>query len=283
MNEDFRTGRFGVSHSLVDAVKDVIMGKRINEKEGDKEAYQKFFQKALKKFGVSSPSELKGDKEKEFYDYVDKNWTGDHEESKKVNEWKSLKGEAGRRVQGGDKRLKEDEKEDDEDEKETAKKAKKDAPKKNGKEKVEIDPTLDEKLDEGSMKNKLLKTADLIQKMIKPGDPDRHDYAAARDHIEANNMKTLKKIVMNMDTVPKEKIAVALAKGLGKAEAEKILGVKLNMSEEVKEEMTEAQKAKREEIVKELKKKTEDFKKKYGDRWEDVMYATATKMAMKAA
>ena len=195
MKEDFGMGRFGVSHSLVDAVKDVIMGKRINEKEGDKEAYQKFFQKALKKFGVSSPSELKGDKEKEFYDYVDKNWTGDHEESKKVNEWKSLKGEAGRRVQGGDKRLKEDEKEDDEDEKETAKKAKKDAPKKNGKEKVEIDPTLDE----------------------------------------------------------------------------------------VKEEMTEAQKAKREEIVKELKKKTEDFKEKYGDRWEDVMYATATKMAMKAA
>ena len=84
-------------------------------------------------------------------------------------------------------------------------------------------------------------------------------------------------------SVPKEKIAVALAKGLGKAEAEKILGVKLNMSEEVKEEMTEAQKEKREEIVKELKKKTEDFKKKYGDRWEDVMYATATKMAMKAA
>ena len=271
MNEDFRTGRFGVSHSLVDAVKDVIMGKRINEKEGDKEAYQKFFQKALKKFGVSSPSELKGDKEKEFYDYVDKNWTADHEESKKVNE-------------AAKKAVKEDEEEhDDEDEKETAKKAKKDEPKKNGKEKVEVDPTLDEKLDEGSMKDKLIKTSDLIQKMIKPGDPDRHDYAAARDHIEANNMKTLKKIVMNMDTVPKEKIAVALAKGLGKAEAEKILGVKLNMSEEVKEEMTEAQKEKREEIVKELKKKTEDFKKKYGDRWEDVMYATATKMAMKAA
>ena len=271
MNEDFRTGRFGVSVSLVDAVKDIIMGKRINEKEGDKEAYQKFFQKALKKFGVSSPSELKGDKEKEFYDYVDKNWTADHEESKKVNE-------------AAKKAVKEDEEEhDDEDEKETAKKAKKDEPKKNGKEKVEVDPTLDEKLDEGSMKDKLIKTADLIQKMIKPGDPDRHDYAAARDHIEANNMKTLKKIVMNMDTVPKEKIAVALAKGLGKAEAEKILGVKLNMSEEVKEEMTEAQKEKREEIVKELKKKTEDFKKKYGDRWEDVMYATATKMAMKAA
>ena len=88
-------------------------------------------------------------------------------------------------------------------------------------------------LDEGSMKNKLIKTADLLQKMIKPGDPDRQDYAAVRDHIEANNMKVVKQIVMKMDTVPKERIAVAMAKGLGKAEAEKILGIKLNMGEEV--------------------------------------------------
>ena len=47
---------------------------------GDKEAYQKFFNKALKKFGVSSPDELEGDKKKKFFDYVDKNWKGDHEE-----------------------------------------------------------------------------------------------------------------------------------------------------------------------------------------------------------
>ena len=51
---------------------------------GDKEAYQKFFNKALKKFGVSSPDELEGEKKKEFFDYVDKNWKGDHEE-KEVN------------------------------------------------------------------------------------------------------------------------------------------------------------------------------------------------------
>ena len=55
----------------------------VKEATGDKEAYQKFFNKALKKFGVKSPSELKGDKEKEFYDYVDKNWKADHEESVK--------------------------------------------------------------------------------------------------------------------------------------------------------------------------------------------------------
>ena len=47
---------------------------------GDKEAYKKFFNAALKKFGVSSPDELEGDKKKEFFDYVDKNWKGDHEE-----------------------------------------------------------------------------------------------------------------------------------------------------------------------------------------------------------
>jgi hypothetical protein len=47
---------------------------------GDKEAYQKFFNAALKKFGVSSPAELEGDKKKEFFNYVDKNWKADHEE-----------------------------------------------------------------------------------------------------------------------------------------------------------------------------------------------------------
>ena len=50
--------------------------------EGDKEAYKKFFDKALKKFGVSSPDELEGDKKKEFFNYIDKNWKADHEEVK---------------------------------------------------------------------------------------------------------------------------------------------------------------------------------------------------------
>lgn len=49
----------------------------------------------------------------------------------------------------------------------------------------------------------------------------------------------------------------------------------------LEEEMTDAQKKKREEIVKELKKKKDEFKDNYGDDWKDVMYATATKMAMK--
>jgi adenylate kinase family enzyme len=46
-------------------------------------------------------------------------------------------------------------------------------------------------------------------------------------------------------------------------------------------EMTPAQMKKREEYVLKLKAKTDEFKKNYGDRWKSVMYATATKMAMK--
>lgn len=46
------------------------------------------------------------------------------------------------------------------------------------------------------------------------------------------------------------------------------------------EEMTGAQKKRREKIVKAMKDKEETFKHSYGPRWKEVMYATATKMAM---
>ena len=50
---------------------------------------------------------------------------------------------------------------------------------------------------------------------------------------------------------------------------------------DLEEAMSKAQYAKREEIVKSMKKKMGEFKDKYGDKAKDVMYATATKMAMK--
>ena len=53
----------------------------IKEATGDKEKYEKFFRSALKKFGVDSPADFKDDaKKKEFFNYVDKNYKGDHEE-----------------------------------------------------------------------------------------------------------------------------------------------------------------------------------------------------------
>ncbi len=45
-------------------------------KEGD---YEEFFQKAMDKFGISSPDELDDEKKKEFFDYVDKNYEAENE------------------------------------------------------------------------------------------------------------------------------------------------------------------------------------------------------------
>ena len=55
------------------------IGEQVTEVKGDKEEYQKFFRGALKKFGVSEPDKLPDEKKKEFYDYVDANWSGDNE------------------------------------------------------------------------------------------------------------------------------------------------------------------------------------------------------------
>ena len=54
-----------------------------------------------------------------------------------------------------------------------------------------------------------------------------------------------------------------------------------DVQKSLNEGMTDAQMKKREEIVMSLKKKMPEFKDKYGDKAKDVMYATATKMAMK--
>ena len=73
-------GEEKMEKSLVDTVRSVLMGEA---ESGDKEAYQKFFNKALKKFKIKSPADLKDDDaKKKFYDYIDKNWKGDHEEQK---------------------------------------------------------------------------------------------------------------------------------------------------------------------------------------------------------
>ena len=58
----------------------------IKEETGDKEKYEKFFKAALKKFGVDSPADLDGEKKKEFFNYIDKNYKGDHEESVDLEE-----------------------------------------------------------------------------------------------------------------------------------------------------------------------------------------------------
>lgn len=61
-----------LSSNLISASADLL-------KQGadDKEAYQKFFNGMLKKYGVRSPAELSGDKKKEFYNDIEKGWKHD--------------------------------------------------------------------------------------------------------------------------------------------------------------------------------------------------------------
>ena len=55
-------------------------GSQLGEAKHDKD-YDEFFNKAMKKFGISSPADLKTDeKKKEFFDYVDKNFKAKNEE-----------------------------------------------------------------------------------------------------------------------------------------------------------------------------------------------------------
>ena len=55
-----------------------VFGQNIDEEKKD---YEAFFEKAMKKFGISSPADLKTDeKKKEFFNYVDKNFKAKNEE-----------------------------------------------------------------------------------------------------------------------------------------------------------------------------------------------------------
>ncbi len=62
-------------------------------------------------------------------------------------------------------------------------------------------------------------------------------------------------------------------------DADKANGVQIETIDE--REMTSGEMEKREKIVKSMKKGLEGFKQRYGDRAKSVMYATATKQAMK--
>ena len=48
-------------------------------KSGDDAAYDAFFKKTLKKFGVDNQDDLSKEKQKEFYNAIDKGWEGDNE------------------------------------------------------------------------------------------------------------------------------------------------------------------------------------------------------------
>ena len=73
INKAFNGYGLGLTDSLVEASKKVVESSA---------AYKKFFAGALKKFGVTSPAELKDDKKKEFFAYVEHNSNSEDEEGK---------------------------------------------------------------------------------------------------------------------------------------------------------------------------------------------------------
>jgi len=71
-----------------------------NIAEGGKEEYTKFFNSALAKFDAKSPAELDDDKKKEFFNYIEKNYTGDDKKESKIDKLRGIiKGIAKEEVQ----------------------------------------------------------------------------------------------------------------------------------------------------------------------------------------
>ena len=83
---DGRTKQYKEHRAKLEAARQRREEKKLNKEEvkleeGSKEEYTKFFNAAMKKFGIDSPADLKSDEEKKkFFDYVDKNYKGEKDE-----------------------------------------------------------------------------------------------------------------------------------------------------------------------------------------------------------
>ena len=173
--------------------------KKLKEKEvseddgtGDGDEYQKFVQTMLKKFGVKSPSELKGDKKKEFYDALDAGWEGDDEKPEPGDKEKDES--LGDRVQARMKAEQEDEEEDEDEDpvgdgKSDAKAAEKEPEPEPDEEEPDPDEVEGEKLD---------KLADLVIQKLKDKQSEEEDEEEEPEPTEAEGGKTEK-----IDTKPK--------------------------------------------------------------------------------
>ena len=138
---------------------------------------------------------------------------------------------------------------------------------------------------------------DVLDKLVEDNTNDKSDDGEGLDKVQPKAVKKKfkdrkdKDIDNDGDVDDSDKFLhkkrKAISKAIDKSEEKEDKKDKKKGAEQVdtkpklEEEMTPDQEKKREEIVLALKDKKEEFKKKYGDRWEEVMYATATKLAMK--
>lgn len=142
----------------------------INEAEKSKKQkeYQAFFDKKLKEYGVDSPAKLDDAEKKKFFNEIDKEWTGEATNEKKVEEdfdseededsedLKDKKEESEAKDKGDDKgeeKEEEDEEEDDDEEED-------------GKEKEEDDEDEDEEEDKKKVDESLNEATSLDNKSV---------------------------------------------------------------------------------------------------------------------
>ena len=109
----------------------------------------------------------------------------------------------------------------------------------------------------------------------------KEEMASTEADLQTQLDDAVNNAVSNIDNAP-DKVAalnainqaINLLNGVGTPNAGTIQAEK-------KEKMTKSDEKKREKYVKGMKSSKNDFEKRYGKDAEDVMYATATKMAMK--
>ena len=134
-----------------------------------------------------------------------------------------------------------------------------------------------------------------IQEVAEPkaGDEKRFKDKHVVDTIDDPHMDKETRDGIKKSPAKKKRIA-----DMDQAEAEKVYEEKMMKCEDcgeeydadegehkcdMDEEMSDAQKKKREEIVMGMKRNQADLKRRYGDNWRSVMYATATRQAMDEA
>ena len=317
---------YGLTQSLLDAVKGVLNADNTNDVSDDGDEMDKVQPKALKKkFANRKDKDIDNDgdvddsdeylhkKRKAVSKAIDKEEEVDDKEVEK-------KAKAEKDVDDDDK---DDNKKamaknaDDDDEKSDEEKQKEKeliAKKSDRKEKINTKPTMGESAarkrlsgmmkDKANVKNvRIPSPAERRAQMAKQNAGKKKNpnsiFASTNEQVELDEAKfTDKQIKMaygvlndprykggNLTGATKaiEKIARGLSKHPSvmkamKATSEQVIVKELNITEA---EMTPEQEKKREEIVMAMKKKMPEFEAKYGDRAKEVMYATATKLAMK--
>jgi len=148
------------------------------------------------------------------------------------------------------------------------------------------DNTVKENIEEGEFpikpKFKSVKETDKgpgIQACAEEIEEDTIDEAITNTRISSiRRRKLIQKVAGERDNRDKGKLN-NIVSGLRNSSS----GIKEEVEDLFEKTLTPAQKEKAEEVVKSMKEKTDEFKKKYGDRWKNIMYATASAIAKKKA